>query len=220
MATALENVKNRLAGISLEDAQTKLQELIDIAIEVTPAEVCAYVDELRAQNPGISNDELAHKIVSRKALKNGFLGAVTSVGGMITLPVGVPADLWYTWKIQAFMACAIAYVYGHSQRTTDLRTDILLIMAGDSAKEALKRLGIEVSKGITKKTVNRLVTRELMQKIWGVVGRNVITKAGSKSATSIVRLVPLAGAPVGFLFDWLATRAVGHFAIKYYSGRG
>ena len=50
------------------------------------------------------------------------------------------------------MAFSIAYIYGHTENTTDLKTDLYLILAGDSAKEALKRLGIEISKDITKKS--------------------------------------------------------------------
>ena len=49
------------------------------------------------------------------------------------------------------MAFSIAYIYGHTKETTDLKTDLYIILAGDSAKEALKRFGIEVSKGITKR---------------------------------------------------------------------
>lgn len=116
------------------------------------------------------------------------------------------------------MAFSIAYIYGHTKDTTDLKTDLYLILAGDSAKEALKRFGIEVSKSVTKKAVDKYITREIMVKIWKVVGRKIITKAGEKSLTSFIKLVPLVGAPVGFAFDWGATRAVGGLAIKYYKG--
>ena len=113
------------------------------------------------------------------------------------------------------MAFSIAYIYGHTKDTTDLKTDLYLILAGVSAKEALKRFGIEVSKGVTKKAVNKYITRDVMCKIWKVVGRNIITKAGQKYMTSFMKMVPLVGAPVGFAFDWTATQAVGNVAIKY-----
>ena len=116
------------------------------------------------------------------------------------------------------MAFSIAYVYGHTQDTTDLKTDLYLILAGDSAKEALKRIGIEVSKAFTKKAVQKYITRDIMVKIWKVIGQKIITKAGEKSLTSFMKMVPLVGALVGFVFDWVATQAVGKFAIKYYKG--
>ena len=80
----------------------------------------------------------------------------------------------------------------------------------------LKQFGVEVSKNVTKKMVNKYITREIMVKIWKVVGQKIITKAGEKSLTSFVKMVPLVGAPVGFAFDWTATQIVGNVAIKYY----
>ena len=59
-----------------------------------------------------------------------------------------------------------------------------------------------------------------MKRITSLIGRKIITKAGEKSLTSFMKMVPLVGAPIGFAFDWFAARAVGHFAIKYYSGKG
>lgn len=104
------------------------------------------------------------------------------------------------------MAFSIVYVYGHTKDTTDLKTDLYLILAGDSAKEALKRIGIEMSKSVTRKAVEKYITRDVMVKIWKVIGQKIITKAGEKSLTSFVKMVPLVGAPVGFAFNWTATQ--------------
>lgn len=201
-----------------DDLQKGLETIVDHVISTNPAAIEAYVDKLREQNQGICNDELAHKLLSRKSVKNGLIGAVTGIGGLITLPVAIPTDLVCSWRIQASMAFSIAYVYGHTADTTDLKTDLYLIMAGDSAKEALKRLGIEVSKSVTKKAVEKYITRDVMKKIWKVIGQKIITKASEKSMTSFMKMVPLVGAPVGFAFDWAATQGVGRLAIKYYRG--
>ena len=116
------------------------------------------------------------------------------------------------------MAFSVAYVYGHTPETTDLKTDFYIIMAGDVAKEGFKKLGIEVSKELTKRAVQRYVTKDVMKKIWKVLGRKIITKAGEKSTTSFMKMVPGIGAPVGFIIDWSMTKVVGNYAIKYYSG--
>ena len=203
-----------------KDGQRFLDNLFNAVIKTDPQEVKAYVDKLRSQNPNISEEELARKVLNRKAFKNGLIGAITGLGGLIVLPVTVPANLAATWRVQATMACAIAYIYGQTLDSADLKTDMYIIIAGDSAKEALKRVGIETSKAVTKKAVEKYVTREMMKKIWAVVGRKIVTKAGEKSLTSFVKMVPLVGAPVGFAFDWTATRAVGETALRYYSGKG
>ena len=195
-----------------------LTNLLDNLIEKSTGNIESYVDKLRSQNPGISNDALAKKIIKRKSLKNGFLGAATGVGGLLTLPVTVPADVYNSWRIQISMALAVAYVFGHNIKTTDIKTDIYLILAGNSAKDALKRIGIEFSKGFTKKAIEKNITREVMKKIWKIIPQKIITKAGEKSLISFTRMVPLVGGPIGFTFDWGAARIVGKTAIKYYSG--
>lgn len=70
-----------------------LAKLIDWMIESGQQGVNEYVEKLRSQNPGISDEALAQKIVSRKSAKNGLVGAATGLGGLITLPVAVPVDL-------------------------------------------------------------------------------------------------------------------------------
>jgi hypothetical protein len=181
-------------------------------------DISMYVKKLREQNPGISDLELSKKIIKRKSLKNGLLGAATGVGGLITLPVSVPTDLIVTWKMQIYLALTIAHIYGHTSDTTDLKTDVYLILAGNSSKEALKRFGIEVGKAVTKKAIQRNITKEVMKKIWKYIPQKIITKAGQKSLTSFSRIVPIIGAPIGFGFDFFATKALGKMAIKYYSG--
>ena len=205
---------------SVEKKVGALQKIFDRVIDIDASTIQQYVETLRAQNPGLSADELAEKIVSRKAMKNGLVGAVTGVPGFLLLPLTVPADVAWSWRIQASMVFAVAHVYGYTEKTMDLRTDLYILLAGNSGKEALKRLGIEVGKAMTRRAIQRVVTRELMKRVWQVVGRQIVTKAGTKSLTSVMKWVPLVGAPIGFAFDWVTSRAVGKYAIKYYSGRG
>jgi hypothetical protein len=211
---------NRLRIPNKAELEAALGALVDWFAETDVQDIDEYVVKLRAQNPGITDDDLAHKIVRRKSLKCGMVGAATGIPGLLALPATIPADLIACWRIQIVMAVAVARVYGHSARTTDLKTDILLILAGNAAKEALKRLGIEVGKSITKNVIDKVITREVMKAIWKVVSQKIITKAGEKSFTSFMKAVPLVGAPVGFAFDYPAARIVGHNAITYYSGGG
>ena len=56
-----------------------LEAVVNWIIKSNPVSIKNYVDRLRSQNIDISNSELAKKIVSRKALKNGLIGAATGV---------------------------------------------------------------------------------------------------------------------------------------------
>ena len=200
------------------EKQFALEKIMDLIISVNSKSITTYVNKFKEQNKNKNIDEIAKIMVKRKSFKNGLVGAIAGLGGLITLPVSVPADLIASWRIQSMMVYSIAYLYGHTSDTLDLKTDMYIILAGDSAKEALKRVGIEVAKSITKKTVEKYINREIMKKIWKVIGQKIITKACQKSMTSFMNMVPLVGSPVGFIFDWSMCRTVGRFAIKYYSG--
>ena len=74
---------------SKETLQNGLDTVIDYVISTDYTVLEAYVDKLREQNTGISCDKLAHKILNRKSVKNGLVGAVTGLGGFIALPISV-----------------------------------------------------------------------------------------------------------------------------------
>lgn len=204
----------------LKVLSNNLQRIIDWAVHIPPERTQSYVEILRKKHPGISNIELARKIVRRKALKNGAVGAITGIPGLIIAPITIPADLLASWRLQAQMAVAIAYVFGHTAETTDLKTDIYIIMGGNYALEALKKAGVGTAKVMTKKVVQKYITQDIMKKVWKVIAKKVVIKAGKRSLISVTKLVPLIGAPIGFAIDWVSAEAVGRFAIKYYSGDG
>lgn len=203
-----------------QELEQSLHSVVDWLTDADPLAIEEYVNKLRNQNPHLPDAELAKKVVSRKALKCGLVGAATGIPGLLALPVTVPADLLSSWRIQIVMALAVARVYGHTAQTTDLKTDIYLIIAGDTAKEALKQVGIKVGEEISKRVINRVITREVMKQIWKILGRKIITKAGEKSLISFTKMVPLVGAPIGFGFNWVTAKTVGSTAIRYYSGAG
>ena len=172
-----------------------------------------HVAQLRAARPDASTHELATGVVSRRALKAGGIGALTGLGGLITLPVAIPADLVGTWRVQTVMLAVIAEIY-EAEFEFD---DFFLVLGGSAVTEAMKQFGVAAGKDVTKRMIEKHVTRETMKQINRVVSRQILTKAGAKSATSFMKMVPLVGAPVGFAFDWTATRAFGAAAIRYYA---
>jgi len=177
-----------------------------------------YVDQLRKLNPGISNEEMVKKIINRRALKCGGIGAITGMGGILTMPITMPVDMYHTFKIQAVLVMAIAYIYGWNIRSEDMITDILLVMGGSSGLNALKNGGIKIGEEFGKKFIDKFITREVMKKVNKIISRKIITKAGEKSLTSFTKLVPLAGAPIGGGINYFGTMAIGKAAWVFYKG--
>jgi hypothetical protein len=112
---------------------------------------------------------------------------------------------------------AVAAAYDELD-SPDLRQDLVLILAGNSAVTALRTFGVAAANDMGKKWVQKNVTRETMKQVNKVVSRKILTKAGEKSLTSLVKLVPVAGAVVGYTVDRSYARALGESAIRYYGG--
>lgn len=186
-------------------------------IGVSQEEVKRYISNMRFKHPDMSNTQLAKLVVRRKSFKTGIIGGITGIGGMITLPVTIPANVLATWKISFSMIIAVAEVFGYTSDPTELKTDLYLIIAGDAAKEVLKQAGIKVGEKLTKKALQKYLTRDLFQRVITILGKRIALKSLESTTSKFIKYVPLIGIPIGFSVDYGATRLLGSQAIKYYS---
>ena len=69
-------------------------------------------------------------------------GFVTSVGGFITLPLALPANVLGFYLIATRMTAAIAKVRGYDLRQEEIRTAVLLTLVGADADDLLKKAGM------------------------------------------------------------------------------
>lgn len=162
------------------DLEKAIESLIDWVIGSDPKEVIDYINKIRSDNPQFTNKQIAEKIVNEQSINSGLLGAVTGLGGLITLPATIPIDLVKAYKIQAFTIRSIAYIYGYTPQNTDLKTDIFLVLSNGSI-EALKKLVItEALKAAPK---HALKTIDPLKKSAIKVAAKEIPKYGSKALT-------------------------------------
>ncbi|GJM11466.1 MAG: hypothetical protein DHS20C11_37420 [Lysobacteraceae bacterium] len=67
----------------------------------------------RERSPNATAEELVAPVIRKQALKCGLVGAVTGLGGFVTLPIALPVDLLLTARYQTAMVSFIASAYGH-----------------------------------------------------------------------------------------------------------
>ena len=212
---------NAIKGFSEEQVKRYSQEFVSLLNDEIVKEskhIEDYVENLRRLNPDIDNSRLVKKIISRRSLKAGGVGAITNLGGIVTMPITMPADLYLSFRIQIRMVLAVAYIYGWDIKDRETATDVLLVIGGNGTMEALSSAGIKIGEEFAKKAVNKYINREVMKKINKIVSRKLITKAGEKSFTSFTKLVPVVGAPIGGTINWVGTQAVGKTAQQFYKG--
>lgn len=148
----------------------------------------ASYQALREKYPNKSADQLVRTIIHRQSLRCGVVGAATSLGGFVTLPVALPMDMVMSYRIQGAMVNFIAKAYDYNPT----------LMKEEQAVASLVMFG------------SRQVTTTGIE-----VASRVLLRVGGKAAAKIV---PFLGAVVGFAVNYTTTQATGYVAASLYSG--
>ena len=156
-------------------------------------------------------DEAIDRLISWQVAKAGAAGFATGVGGALTLPVAIPANLAGVLYIQIRMIGAIAYLRGYDIRSDQVKTLVVACLAGSAAIDILKDVGINIGAQLTTQMILR-ISGQALKRINQAVGFRLVTKAGSRGAVNLIKGVPLVGGIVGGTFDAAATKVIGRTA--------
>lgn len=143
-----------------------------------------------------------------KATTSGFL---TGLGGLLTMPVAIPANLASVMYVQIRMIAAIAHMGGHDLRDDRVKSLVYVCMAGNGAKDILKDIGIVVGQKVTQKMIAN-ISGKTVTAINQKIGFRLLTKFGQKGAINMGKAVPLIGGLIGGTFDGVTTNLIGNTA--------
>lgn len=161
-------------------------------------------------------EQAVKALIRNHCLIAGSQGFVTGLGGVITMPVTVPANIGAGFLIQSHLAAAIAHVHGHDTQTEEVQTAILLCLLGNAGSEILKQTGITVGKKYTVTLIKRLPV-SVIHAINKRAGFALLAKFGTKrAAITLGRGVPLVGGAIGGSVDAFGTKTVGTFANSFF----
>lgn len=140
---------------------------------------------------------------------NGF---VTGLGGFITMPVTVPANMAGALVINARLAAAIAYLRGYDPQDPHVRTVATLVAVGSSAQQVAKAFGVKVGEKVAIQAIKKL-PMALIHQINKKAGFMLLAKYGTKrSVVTLAKGVPLVGGVIGGAVDATMTGVVGRTA--------
>lgn len=151
--------------------------------------------------------EKVDSLIKWQVAKAGTSGFITGLGGAMTLPIALPANIVSVIYVQIRMIAAIAYMGGHNIQSDQVKSLIYICMAGNGAKELLKDISIKAGERILTKTVEKLSVK-------------LASKAGEKSLTTLSKSVPVMGGIIGGAYDAATTRIVGRVAKKIFIENG
>lgn len=106
-----------------------IDNYINKAVAKHQPQIGAYVAKLRLKNPDITDGALFKKVVNRKSLKSGIVGASVVLGGMMTLPLLALACLLVTLKTQIYRAIVSAYIYGCASESSKQESYVCRVIA-------------------------------------------------------------------------------------------
>ena len=153
----------------------------------------------------------ANSLIRWQNAKAGTSGFLTGLGGIITMPVTVPANVASVMYVQLRMIAAIAHIGEHDIRDDRIKTMAYACLTGNAAKDILKDVGIVVGRKLTENAI-RNISGKTITKINQAVGFRMLTKFGEKGAINLGKAIPLIGGIVGATFDSVTTNVVGNIA--------
>ena len=148
------------------------------------------------------------ELITWQCRKCGTSGFMTGLGGLVTLPVAIPANITSTLYMQLRMVAAIAYMCHEDIHSDKVQTLAYLCLCGKGVGDVLKNAGIVCGQKIVAAQIKRL-PGEIITAINKAVGVRLITKFGSKGIINLGKLVPVIGGAIGGGFDFYMTKVIG-----------
>ena len=145
--------------------------------------------------------------------KAGTSGFLTGLGGLITMPVAIPANLASVIYVQIRMIASIAHIGGYDLKDDRVKSLVYLCMAGNGAKDILKDIGIVIGRKLGEQMISK-ISGKTITAINQKVGFRLLTKFGEKGAINLGKAVPIIGGIIGGTFDSVTTNIIGNIARK------
>lgn len=115
------------------------------------------MQEIRSKSPDIVDEELIAKIVHQQAFKCGVVGAITGIGGFVTLPITLPVDLLLTARYQATMVSFIAQVHGFEETLENKAATYAVITGSTELSKATSVLVRKYAPRVLSKSFSKLI---------------------------------------------------------------
>ncbi len=153
----------------------------------------------------------ANSLIRWQNTKAGTSGFLSGLGGILTMPVTIPANVASVIFVQMRMIAAIAHIGGHDIRDDRVKALVYACLTGNAAKDILKDIGIVAGTKFTTSAIKK-ISGETIKIINQKVGFRLVTKFGEKGVINLGKVVPLVGGIIGATFDSVATNTIGNIA--------
>lgn len=202
--------------ITQEDIMQLLDKLYDSSIHglqrVSPP-IERLAEDYLSKSENV--EAAAKSFINYQIAKCTTSGFITGLGGLITLPVAIPANISSVLYVQMRMIACLAHMGGYDTGSDQVQTLVYACLAGISIDQVMKQFGIKFGTKLTQAMIKKIPGTALV-KINQNVGFRLITKGGTTGLINLGKAVPIIGGVVGGGFDLVETKIIADRAFKLF----
>ncbi|EON22519.1 MULTISPECIES: EcsC family protein [Nocardioides] len=188
--------------------------LLDIGLDGRgPIKSAPQVASAAKKDKG-SREEAIKAIARATTVRGGIGGFVTGLGGFVTMPIALPANVLEFYVQATRMVGAIAILRGYDINEPRIRTAVLLTLVGSKSDDVLKKAGMATGGGRVTALALRNMPPAALMVVNKAVGFNLMRGVGTKALGRLGRGVPVAGGFVGAGIDSYMMKKIADHAMK------
>lgn len=147
------------------------------------------------------------EMLQNQIIKCTTSGALTGLGGFITLPVAIPANVGSVLYVQMRMIACVAYMADYDLNSDQTQTFVYACLAGVAVNNVIKQAGIKIGVKVTTNLIKK-IPGTVLTKVNQKVGFRLLTKFGTTGIVNLGKLIPGVGAIVGGGLDLFETKVI------------
>lgn len=136
--------------------------------------------------------EQVDQLILCQCAKCGAVGFASNIGGVLTLPFAIPANIAGTLYIQFQMIAAIAYMGGYDLNSDQVKTLAFVSLCGNGAGKLIQKFGTTATETLIKQVSK--------------------TVAAKTAGSSVGKGIPFLSGLIGGVWDSTTTYAIGKAA--------
>lgn len=148
------------------------------------------------------------QLIRRQSLKTASISFVIGLGGLLSLPVTLPANLSAVLFIQLRMIAAIAYMCGYDLKNDNVQTMIYAALCGNALSDILKKggikLGTKLGHNLASPYLHNIVTHKLSHEL----GLRLFEHSG--------KFIPIVGGLISGTVEAGTTHLIGRVSKKIF----
>lgn len=206
-------------------ANALVGKLLDFGIDgIGPVDSAHEVVTKARKKYGDDVERSIDEIVTDHMKMAGVGGFVTGFGGIVTMPVMLPANVVEFYTLATRMVASIAELRGYDVSTKGARSAVLLSLVGADADDLIRKAGLSTVAGMSGSGRLATLAMSRMPKAAAMmvnkaVGFRLLTTVGGKALSRFVRFVPVAGGIIGAGLDSFLMKRIADHARREFTPR-